>query len=391
MIIAGGEWQVPIIRKAKELGYYVINTNLYADSPGFEYADIGLVANVLDKKRNLEIAQQYKPDAIITDQSDIAVPTVAFLCESLGLPGIGIRTAELFTNKHAMRTFCKENCFPAPLFKLCSTPDEIVEFAGKVGYPLVIKPPSNQSSRGVHKIKAEHEIPDKYADALTHSSDGCILAEEFIDGPEFTVEGFKANDRAYSLAISRKQHYSHAEMVASSLLYSLSDPQYDYEELRSLNEKLTEMMQLPFGITHAEYKHYRGQFYLIEIAARGGGTKISSHIIPEMSGVDVNELLIRYASGETVNTINPMKKDLYVILDFFLFPPGEVKEIQGIDWLSGNQSIIDYGLNFKVGDILSPPADDRARHGYYIARADTRADLHMLSSDIKRKVCLLYG
>lgn len=386
MIVAGGEWQVPIIMKAKSLGYFVINTNLYHDSPGFEYSDVGLVANVLDRERNLEFARKYKPDAIITDQSDIAVPTVAFLCNELGLPGIGMKAAELFTNKHAMRIFCREKGFPVPEFRLCRNLEEIYEFGKAVGYPFVIKPPANQSSRGVHKVHSRGELNGKYSDAFAHSSNGCVLAEEFINGPEFTVEGFKTHDHAYSLAVSVKQHFTHTEMVASSLLYSHDDARYDYGELKLLNERLVEMMQLPFGITHAEYKLQNGRFYLIEIAARGGGTKISSHIIPEMSGIDVNELLIRCATGEIIETIDPTVNSQYVILDFFLFPSGTVRAVGGLDWMSGNPSVIDFGMNFKIGETITPPADDRARHGYYIARAKSKSELKALCSSIQQRV-----
>ena len=49
MVVAGGSWQCPIVKTAKEMGHYVICTNLYEDSPAFKYADAGLVANVLDK------------------------------------------------------------------------------------------------------------------------------------------------------------------------------------------------------------------------------------------------------------------------------------------------------------------------------------------------------
>ena len=39
MVIAGGTWQVPLIKKVKSLGYEVVNSNLYEDSIGFKYAD----------------------------------------------------------------------------------------------------------------------------------------------------------------------------------------------------------------------------------------------------------------------------------------------------------------------------------------------------------------
>ena len=54
MIIAGGTWQVPLVKKAKELGCFVVNSNLYEDSPGFKYADVTAVADVRDKEKNLQ-------------------------------------------------------------------------------------------------------------------------------------------------------------------------------------------------------------------------------------------------------------------------------------------------------------------------------------------------
>ena len=89
MVIAGGAWQCPIVKSAKKMGHFVICSNLYEDSPAFQFADVGIVADVLDKDKNLEIAREYRPDAVLTEQSDIAVPTVAYIAEQLGLKGIG--------------------------------------------------------------------------------------------------------------------------------------------------------------------------------------------------------------------------------------------------------------------------------------------------------------
>jgi len=137
MLVAGGNWQCSIARKAKEMGYHVICSSLYSDSPAFRWADACEVADVLDYEKNLAIAEKHHPDAIITDQSDIAVRTVAKLNQKLGLPGIGVDMANLFSNKFLMREFCRENGFPSPSFRLCDQLDEAVEcfrVYGKSGY-----------------------------------------------------------------------------------------------------------------------------------------------------------------------------------------------------------------------------------------------------------------
>ncbi|MBU7006397.1 ATP-grasp domain-containing protein [Phosphitispora fastidiosa] len=388
MVIGGGQWQVPIIKKAKELGCYVINTNLYEKSEGFKYADVGIVADVRDKDKNLEIAEKYEPHAIITDQSDIAVPTVAYLCEHLGLPGIGYDKARLFTDKFRMREFCHKNGFPTPDFYRCFSLNDIKEAAVKLGFPFMIKPTNNQSSRGVYKIGTIEELEDKYNNTLSYCDSESVLAEQFIGGTEYTVEGFKTAAMHCSLAVSKKKHFKENEVVASRLLYSNSK---GFEELKTLNNNLIERMELPFGITHAEYKYWNNDFYLIEVAARGGGTKISSHIVPLLSGVNTNELLIKMALGEKIHKIDDANQlDISAVLEFFVFESGRVKEILGLDKIKSLENVIDIDLNFKKGDYLYPPVDDRSRAGYFIAWEKKEESLLQLIEQIKTTVEVLY-
>ena len=154
LIIAGGKWQVPLIRKAKLLGYEVVNSNLYEESPGFEFADFKEVCDVRDKKQNLKIAKKYDVKGVLSDQSDIAIPTVAYVAEKIGCPSIGNKMAELFTNKYKMREFCKKEGFSYPEYKLCTSMEEAATFLEEIGGKTIIKPLDSQSSRGVYKINS---------------------------------------------------------------------------------------------------------------------------------------------------------------------------------------------------------------------------------------------
>jgi biotin carboxylase len=391
MVVAGGEWQVPIIRKAKEMGLFVINTNLYPDSPGFRYADMCLVADVLDLEKQLACAYKYRPDGIITDQSDIAVSTVACLCEQLDLPGIGIQKAELFTNKWRMREFLLSHDYDTPAFRLCDSPHHAAEFARQIGYPVVLKPVANQSSRGVFKVNSDEELLERYSETLTFSRGSVILVEEFIKGIELTIEGFKTVRKHYSLAVSRKKHLEHNPMVASELFYSPTTKGVDYNRLKRDHDGLVQKMELPFGITHAEYIYSKGKFYLVEIAARGGGTKISSDIVPAISGIDTNELLISMALGAQIDGLDlPVIKKRLAVLAFFNFERGKVGRITGVEQVRSMPEVLDISLSFEPGDYIEPPADDRSRHGYFIATASTRPALEMVSKRIRSTVQVAY-
>jgi len=384
LIVGGGQWQVPITKKCKDLGYVVISTNLYENSPAFEFADYSYVIDVLDKDENLKIAKKHNVSAVITDQSDIAVSTVAYINETLGLNGIDIDTAELYTNKFRMREELKANRLNHPRYKLCKNIDEVINFYKDINVPIILKPLDNQSSRGIQFIEKLNDIEVLYQDTVSYSKDGTILAEEFIGGIELTVEGFKYKDSIHkSFAVSKKRYFNDMVGVADTLQYQPYFEEFDIDDIKEINNQI--FTKLEFGITHVEYKYYNDKFYLIEAAIRGGGTKVSSHITPIASGYDTNELLIKTALKENIEFIQNDYKNKYVILRFFSFYGGTVKNILGLD-MKNNPNIIDLELEFSIGDILEKPIDDRSRVGYFIAYGNTLDELDKIVKDIEQNV-----
>ena len=390
MIVAGGAWQCPIVRTAKAMGHEVLCTNLYADSPAFEFADACEVADVLDRDRNLQIAKSWKPDAVLTDQSDIAVPTVAYVSEQLGLRGIGTKMAQLYTNKHKMMDYCAEHGFPHPTSFLCHSLDEAR--SALRGLDLaIIKPLDSQSSRGVHIISSPEQLEANYDDCVSYSnSEHAILLEEYIQGVEFTVDGLKTEQGYWPLAISRKKHFDYNENVASELLFSHYDAEFDYDALRALNTAMVQESGLPFGLTHTEYKYRDGNYYLIEMAARGGGTRISSDLVPIMSGVNSNEVLIDALLGRS-RTVEPsLSRDKWAILGFFDFVPGKVRSIEGLDEARSVEGVRALGLDVAPGDTIEQASDDRARCGYYIIEATSKDELRHRERLTKEMVRVVY-
>lgn len=392
MVIAGGDWQCPIVKTAKKMGHQVVCSNLYEKSPAFAYADFGEVADVLDKETNLKIAKKYMPDAVLTDQSDIAVTTVAYIAEKLGLKGIGEDKAKLFTNKYEMRKFCEEKGFPYPKYKLCSSYEEALKFFSEsIEGPAIIKPIDSQSSRGIHIVHTAEELWGNYQDALKYSNAmQAILVEEYINGKEFTVDGIKTSAGYWVTAISKKNHFAYNPSVAQELLFSNYDEEYDYDALRRINKEMVLKMGMPFGLTHAEYKYMNGKFYLIEIAARGGGTKISSDIVPIMSGVNTNEVYINLLLDKEQEIKISYDKDIYAVLGFFDFKPGKVKAIKGIEKVKKYVGVKDIAINVKPGEYVEYAKDDRSRVGHYILWASGYERLRKLEAEIKSTIEIIY-
>ncbi len=385
MVIAGGVWQCPIIKLAKSMGHYVICTNLYEDSPAFAYADVGLVADVLDKEKNLEYARQYHPDVIMTDQSDIAVPTVAYVAEKMSLKGITIKIAEKFTNKHIMREITALAGFASPKYDLCYNADSVKLFFDQNG-KCIIKPLNSQSSRGCHIIETYKDIATYFEDCVQYSNgEKAIVVEEYIEGIEYTVDGLKTEEEYITTAISEKEPFAYNKNVAKRLVFSKENEKCDYNKLAEINEGIVQALGLPFGITHAEYKYNNGQFYLIEIAARGGGTRISSDIVPLISGINSNKYLIEILLGQKVNIVRNKFVNC-AVLGFFDIESGIVESITGVEQALKLYGVIDICLDIKKGDIVQRAQDDRSRCGYYILFANSMEELNSLESQVKSTI-----
>jgi hypothetical protein len=395
LVVAGSFWQIPIVKKIKSMGHRVLVVNPYEDSPAFPYADGHLQADIFDLECCLAYCKEQNVNAVISDESDIAMPVVAYLANELGVPSLGIENARLFTDKFRMREFSKENGLLYPEYRICYSPEDAKGLFRQIRHKLIIKPLDSNSSRGVFTVSSEEEISAHFAEALAYSKvEKAVIAERYIEGIEFTVDGIKTPGKHYTLAISEKKHYAHNKNIASELLFSHTNRHCNYQKLREVNNKFVELSGLPFALTHAEYKYEDGNFYLIEIAARGGGNLISADIVPFMSGVDNYEYLVNCALGmiEVHDFTVPDKyKDRCAVLKFFDTPAdgGVVKEITGCDYLESEPDIIRYKFNFELGDRIEPAKNDSQRIGFYIACSGNMAKLQTVMQTIQNRVKII--
>lgn len=393
LMVAGGKFQVPLAKKIKEMGHTLVCTNLYEDSPAFAYADFSYVVNVLDKEKNLQVARKHNVDAVVSDQSDISMETLAYVAEHMGLPTNGMDIALLCSDKLRMRAHCKAHGFPVPDFVSCKNVEEATAFL-KGREKIVIKPQNSQASRGVFFISSEKELREKFPESQKYShGEGLVVAEDFMDGGssdgrEFTVDGLFLNGKHHTLCISKKRHYEYNTSIAHELLFSLEDDTYDYAGLMGQNNKLMESTGAKIGMSHNEYKLHNGQFHLIEMSNRGGGNGISSMIVPIISGVDNHKLYIRQSLGEQVETLEicEEKKHAFVIMKFFdhrQFSDKDrfvIQAIEGLAELQAHPNILDVCINHSVGEIMQRAENGTNRPGYFIAYADSLEELQEIQS-----------
>ena len=116
MLIAGGGYaDIPLIKAAKKLGYFVITSGNRPDDMGHPYADKVSLADFSDAEAILSVAKENKVDGICPCCNDFSALSAAYAAEKLGLPGHDtFEVTRLLHHKDLYRNFAREHQIPSP-------------------------------------------------------------------------------------------------------------------------------------------------------------------------------------------------------------------------------------------------------------------------------------
>ena len=383
MILGAGAGQIPFINICKKKGYYVIAVSTKGDYPGFKLADKCYYLDTRDKDAILQAAENEHIDAILTDQTDVSVPTVAYVAEKMGLRGIGYDTALIFSNKYLMREAAKESGVAVPKYDKAKTLQEAKNIARDIGYPIIIKPADSSGSRGVIKVSDEEELECNFEESLKYSSVDYIIVEQFISGIEYLADGFAMNSKYFNLDLGTKEFFDVPNAFVSSICKFFSPKLVTDDvgkKVLDANKKLVDYIGLNFGITHAEYIYSPSdcKVYLVEIAARGGGVYISSHLTPMASGINTNERIINYVVEGVCDV--PDENDLLSKVTGYMryaFPKGIITEISGVEETKKLEGVFMVSTDrVSVGKEVFPLENDNGSYGpiLFVGNNDDECD-----------------
>ena len=109
-------------------------------------------------------------------------------CEKLGLCGISMETALKSTDKAKMIEAFRQHGVSHPWYFVAENKKAFDQLKKKVRYPCIIKPTDSSGSRGVVLIKNEEELESSYEYTYSSSRNGAVIIEEYLAGPEVSVE-----------------------------------------------------------------------------------------------------------------------------------------------------------------------------------------------------------
>ena len=157
-IIGASYLQLPLIEKAKEMGFTTHVFAWAADDVGEKEADFFYPISIIEKEQILEKCKEIGICGICSIASDLAVMTVNYVAAMLGLVGNSMESVYKSTNKHSMRLAFEMNKDASPKSCLVDSPTNLSEL--QLDYPVIVKPTDRSGSRGICKINDPEELSE---------------------------------------------------------------------------------------------------------------------------------------------------------------------------------------------------------------------------------------
>jgi biotin carboxylase len=373
LLVGASLAQVGGIKIAQKLGFIVVAIDGDPYAPGLKLADIGIVSDVKDYEKAIEIAKKYQVTAATTIASEICLPTVAAINQVCGLPGLLKKEASLATDKGAMRIKYQKNQVPNPRFFILKNEDDLIEAAKQVGYLSVIKPVDSSGSRGVTLIHNFDELKKGYHVARTFSRSGEVILEEFMDGLEVSVEAFVIQGKIHILTLSDKLRTKPPYLLDTCVMFPSAYPEDLQEKIKKVACSAIRSLDLDNCPIHMELLLTKEGPKIVELGARGPGFKVYTDIIPHVTGVDPVEVQLRLLCGELpeIKVYDQLKG---ACIRFWEGKNGIVQSISGVEEAKQLPGVTDLDLYVTVGDHVQELKSGADRIGHLISYGETRDD-----------------
>lgn len=343
LVLAGGYAQIALIDELKRRGIYTLLADYYAEPVAKPYADKFFQVSTLDVEKIQEIAQSEAVDFLITACTDQALLTVAKVSENLGLPCyVDYETARNVTNKKYMKDVFLANGIPTA--KHVTIHKDEPYTLPNLSFPLIVKPADCNSSKGVRKVTNMAEFKAALADAVNFSRTGTAVAEEFIEGPELSIDVWVEEGKAHVLCVSNSEKIADADkFVIFRGNYPAKESVIVQKEVEAVAQKIADA----FGIKNAPMliqAIYRdGHIFVLEFSARtGGGVKYL--MIQNASGFDVIQGVVDLTLGQIPHVGDLGGKYRYISNEFVYCQNGVFDKLVGFEELKRNGVIVDYYL-----------------------------------------------
>lgn len=295
-IIGASYLQLPLIEKAKEMGYTTHVFAWAANDVGESAADHFYPISIVERDQILEKCREIGICGICSIASDLAAIAVNYVANGLCLPGNSQEATARSTNKHLMRLAFEQNGDPSPKSMLVDGDTDLS--ALRLDYPVIVKPTDRSGSRGIFMLESGEGLEAAVSAALSEGFEKKCLIEEFAEGQEYSVECISFRGEHHFLAMTLKYTTGAPHFIETGHMEPAPVDSPTLERVKRVVFHALDSLGIENSASHSEVKIARdGTIKLIEIGGRMGGDCIGSDLVRYSTGYDFVRMVIQVACG----------------------------------------------------------------------------------------------
>ncbi|WP_037571233.1 ATP-grasp domain-containing protein [Spirochaeta cellobiosiphila] len=383
LVLGAGSMQAPIYDIARSKGYKTIafdgNQNAVCKDKADEFYTIDISDRDASLLKARELHRLHALDGVFTAGTDFST-TVAWIAEDLDLPGIPFEVALGAKDKGIMRKILKKNGLNVPEYRIVYSPNDRVD----IPFPLVVKPVDNMGARGVILVNSDEELSQGISEALVFSASGQVIVEEYMDGPEFSLDSLIYEGHFLPCGLADRDIQFPPYFIEMGHNFPSHANEAVQKELWTALHQAALALGISRGAAKGDLKWYKGKAYIGEIAARLSGGYMSGWTYPYHSGVSPTEVAMDLALGK--NPEEPQADSYQSIQERAIISlPGTVIDYIGLDEITKDHLYMDHFIQKPVGSDVHFPVNNVQKCINFIFRcADVRSAKELASRVVPR-------
>lgn len=374
LVLAGGYPQIALLQELKSRGITTVLADYYPNPVAKPYADIFYQESTLDVEAITRVARDEKVDFLITACTDQALLTVAKVSEILGLPTyLDYQTALNVTNKSYMKEVFAKNNISTAKYAVMGELD--MARLDSFRYPVIVKPVDCNSSKGVKKAYTEQELKEAFVQAVELSRTDTAIVEEFIQGPEITVDVQVEHGKAHVLSTA------YSDKIADDDKFVIFRTRYPIAEKDSVCRQIEETAQQiadAFGLENSlmliQMISDGEHVYVLEFSARtGGGVKYQ--LIKRVSGFDVIKAVVDLTLKQVPHVEIAPPETKYISNVFIYCTSGVYDRLDGFEELKQEGVISEYFVFKWQGAKIGGATNSGDRIAGFTVQGNTKEEI----------------
>ncbi|MFD7921578.1 ATP-grasp domain-containing protein [Streptomyces sp. NPDC059740] len=252
------------------------------------------------------------------------IGVTAQVAGELGLPHLSVAAAARCRDKYLGRTALAEAGLPAPAHRLVTSAEEAERAAGAIGFPVVVKPRSLAFGIGVTRADDVGAVRAAFrrtrgTELANVAAQESWLVEEFLDGPEISVDSVVVGGRVECVLLARKQlaYAPYFEEVGHVVAAFPREPWA--ERVRDYVTRAHHALGIDDAVTHAEVRLTAQGPRLVELNGR-----LSGGFIPWAGRLATGVDLVRAAADVALGRLPDLVPTRHATAAIrHVYPPGD--------------------------------------------------------------------